>query len=141
MSNIDAIFNDDDFFTDMGNEKKETPKPKFTPWANGEYYGHITDVESREVSTHKGKHKAVVLNFKIVIDAVNTFNQLGDRAYTDIGYIGKDYTNLSYYLKIYHVDNEELFLEILLRLDSEAIKLSQDRLKREYDKVKRKSSG
>ena len=78
---------------------------------------------------------------EIVIDGINTFNSLGDRVYPDIGYIGKDYTNLSYYLKIYHVDNEELFLEILLRLDSEAIKLSQDRLKREYDKVKRKSSG
>ena len=75
MSDIDAIFNDDDFFTDMGNEKKETPKPKFTPWADGEYYGHIADVESREVNTHKGKHKAMVFNFKVVVDEANASKQ------------------------------------------------------------------
>ena len=95
MPDIDAIFNDDDFFTDMGNEKKETPKPKFTPWANGEYYGHITDVESREVSTHKGKHKAVVLNFKIVIDEANSSKRYeydwGNTSYTAKGseYVGQ----------------------------------------------------
>ncbi len=95
MSDIDAIFNDDDFFTDMGNEKKETPKPKFTPWADGEYYGHITDVESREVNTHKGKHKAMVFNFKVVVDEANASKQYnykwGNTSYTAKGteYVGQ----------------------------------------------------
>ena len=35
--------------------------------------------------------------------AIDTFNSLGDRIYPDIGYIGKDYTNLSKYIKINHV--------------------------------------
>ena len=95
MPDIDAIFNDDDFFTDMGNEKKETPKPKFTPWADGEYYGHIADVESREVKTHKGKHKAMVFNFKVVVDEANASKQYtynwGNTSYFSKGseYVGQ----------------------------------------------------
>ncbi len=76
---------------------------------------------------------------EVVLDAINTFNGLGDRIYPEIGYIGKDYTNLPYYEKIYSVKDTGLFLEILLRLDSEAIKTAQDKLKREYDRIKRKS--
>ena len=76
---------------------------------------------------------------EIVVDAINTFNSLGDRIYPDIGYIGKDYTNLPHYIEMYKIDDKDIFLEILLRLDSEAIKTSQDRLKREYDRIKRKS--
>ncbi len=74
--------------------------------------------------------------------AIDTFNSLGDRVYPDIGYIGKDYTNLPYFLRIncIPVEDEDLFLEILLRLDMEAIKHSSEQLKREYDKAKRKSS-
>jgi len=75
---------------------------------------------------------------EIVTDAIQTFNALGDRVYPEIGYIGKDYTNLSYYMKIYKIEDEDLFLSILLRLDAEAIDTSQKRLKREMDKVKRK---
>lgn len=75
---------------------------------------------------------------QIVIDAISTFNMLGDRIYPDIGYIGKDYTNLHIYLEVFKVDNIELFMEILSRLDAHAIKKSQEHLKREYDKIKRK---
>ena len=78
---------------------------------------------------------------EIVIDAINTFNSLGDRVYPEIGYKGKDYINLPYYVRNYKIDDEELFLEILLRLDAEAIKLSQEKLKREYDKIKRNTRG
>lgn len=77
----------------------------------------------------------------VVINALEIFNALGDRVYPEIGYIGKDYTNLKVLMSLYDIDNRELFLSILSRLDSEAIKLSQDRLKREYDKMKSKSRG
>jgi dUTPase len=66
---------------------------------------------------------------------------MGDRVYPDIGYIGKDYTNLPILLQIYNVDNTDLTLEALSRLDNHAIKKSQEQLKREYDKIKRKSGG
>lgn len=73
-----------------------------------------------------------------VVDAMRTFSQLGDRVYPDIGYMGKDFTNLPYYLDIYDVDDTELFLEILTYLESRAIEHSQERLKRDREKLKRK---
>lgn len=75
---------------------------------------------------------------EIAILAFNTFSCLGDRVYPDIGYMGKDFTNLPIYIEMYGIENTELFLEILTYLESRAIKLSQDQLKRERDKLKRK---
>lgn len=77
----------------------------------------------------------------IVIDALNIFNSLGDRVYPEVGYTGKDYTNLEFLIKIYKVENKDLLYDILLRLDSHAIKKSQEALKREYDKIKSKNRG
>ena len=59
------------------------------------------------------------------------------------GYIGKDFTNLNLYMRLYGVDEEEkdFLLEIIEWLDARAIKKSAEQLKREYDKMKRKSSG
>ena len=76
---------------------------------------------------------------EIVVDALNVFNSLGDRVYPEIGYIGKDYTNLPILIKLYKIDNVDLFIELLSRFDSDAIKISQERLKREYEKIKRKN--
>lgn len=76
---------------------------------------------------------------EIALHALNTFQNLGDRVYPDIGYMGKDFTNLSYYIDIYGIEDIELFLEILTWLESRAIKSSSDQLKRERDKLKRKN--
>ena len=77
----------------------------------------------------------------IVIAAVATYNMLGDRVYPEIGYIGKDYTNLNHYIELYNVEDKEYFLEILSWLDSRAIKKSSEQLKRQHDKLKRSTSG
>ena len=77
----------------------------------------------------------------IVTDAVMAFNLLGDRIYPEIGYVGKDYTNLKYFIEVYGIEDKEFFLEILSFLDSRAIKKSSEQLKKEYDKLKRKSRG
>tara|TARA_R110002167_G_scaffold171172_2_gene369165 strand:- start:61 stop:345 length:285 start_codon:yes stop_codon:yes gene_type:complete len=74
----------------------------------------------------------------IVILAINTFSHLGDRMAPDIGYLGKDFTNLIHYIEIYGVEDKELFLEILTYLESRAVKQSQEQLKREREKLKRK---
>ena len=74
----------------------------------------------------------------IVIQALNTFSSLGDRLVPDIGYMGKDFTNLPYYIEMYEIEDKELFLEILTYLESRAIKQSQDAHKRERDTLKRK---
>jgi len=78
---------------------------------------------------------------QIIIDGIEIFNFLGDRVYPEIGYIGKDYTNLPILMELYQIDDKELLLEVLSRLDGEAIRISQERLKREYDKMKSKSRG
>ncbi len=78
---------------------------------------------------------------EIVIYALNTFNLLGDRVAPDIGYVGKDYTTLNNYIELYGIEDKEFFLRLLSWLDSRAIKKSSDQMKREYDKIKRQSSG
>lgn len=75
---------------------------------------------------------------EVFIEAIEIFNLMGDRVYPEIGYMGKDYTNLPDILKVKQIEPTELLLEILSRLDNNAIKESQERLKREYDKLKRK---
>ena len=75
---------------------------------------------------------------EIVVFAMNTFHSLGDFILPDIGYLGKDYTNLPYYIQIYDIQDIELFLEILTTLESRAVKQSQESMKREREKLKRK---
>lgn len=70
--------------------------------------------------------------------AMMLFNKLGDRIYPDIGYLGKDYVQLPIYMEVYNIQNKELFLETLLRLDTKVIQKSQEALKRERDKINRK---
>ena len=73
--------------------------------------------------------------------AFSVFGMLGDRMVPDIGYLGKDYTNLPTLMEIHEITDKELFLEILYSLESRAIQSSQETLKREREKLKRKSSG
>ena len=76
---------------------------------------------------------------QIVLEAIETFNSLGDRVQADVGYIGKDYTNLPFYMRIHKVEDEDLFLNVPLRLDAQAIEISSKRMKAEMDKMKRKN--
>ncbi len=78
---------------------------------------------------------------EILIDIINIHHSLGDRIYPEIGYIGKDYTNLNFLLENYKIENhqKEYVFETLLFLDSRAIEKSQKKLKAEYDRIKRKS--
>jgi len=74
----------------------------------------------------------------IAIQAMNTFSSLGDRIYPDIGYMGKDFTTLPYYIEMYEIEDKELFLEILTYLESRAINNSREHLNKEREKLKRK---
>lgn len=77
----------------------------------------------------------------IVICALNIFSSLGDRVYPDIGYIGKDYTNLPIFLQIYDIEKADydLVMRILHSLDSHVINKSQQKLKEEHNKLKAKN--
>ena len=78
---------------------------------------------------------------EVVIDALSIFNSLGDRVYPEIGYTGKDYTNLNFLINVYKIEDKELLYDILLRLDAHVIKKSQEAIKREHDKLKRNKRG
>jgi hypothetical protein len=78
---------------------------------------------------------------EIVVSALNVFNSLGDRIYPEIGYVGKDYTNLRIFMSLYNIEDTDFFLELIGWLDSRAIKKSSENIKKEYDKLKRKSRG
>ena len=75
-----------------------------------------------------------------VLTAINIFNSLGDRVYGDVGYVGKDLTNLDFLLDLYAVQDHEKdwAFELLIFLDRRAIKASQKHIKAEYDKIKKK---
>ena len=78
---------------------------------------------------------------EVIIVALTTFSLLGDRVYPDIGYIGKDYTNLDHYIDVFGIDDKEYFMSILSWLDSRMIKKSSEEMKKQHDKLKRQSSG
>lgn len=69
--------------------------------------------------------------------AMIVFNKLGDRIFPDIGYLGKDYTQLNTFIDVYEIENKKIFLETLIRLDSKIIQKSAASLKAERDKMKR----
>ena len=75
-----------------------------------------------------------------ILTALNIFESLGVRVYPDVGYLGRDYTNLDLLYKVYFVEKheEDWIFELLLFLDSRAIQESQKRMKAEMDKIKRK---
>jgi hypothetical protein len=75
-----------------------------------------------------------------ILTALNIFNSLGARLYPDIGYVGRDFTNLNKLYEIYLVEKheEDWLFELLLFLDDRAIEESQKRMKSEMDKIKRR---
>ncbi len=70
--------------------------------------------------------------------AIQVYNRLGDRFTADYGYLGKDYTNLNLFIDIYGIDNKEIFVEALLRMDERVIKSIQEKLKQERAKLNKK---
>jgi len=77
---------------------------------------------------------------EIVTTTFNIFYSLGDRVYGDVGYVGKDFTNFDFLLNFYHIEKHqiEFVFNTILWLDSRAIKDSQERMKREMDRIKNK---
>ena len=75
-----------------------------------------------------------------IYTALNIYNSMGNRIQGDIGYIGKDYTNLDLLYKTYLVEKHEKdwIFELLLFLDNREIKESQKRMKSEVDRIKRR---
>lgn len=76
-----------------------------------------------------------------VLQSINIFNMLGDRIYGDVGYIGKDFTNLPFLFKQYFIkeqQQQDWIFELLLFLDTRAIEESRKQIKASYDKMNKK---
>lgn len=76
-----------------------------------------------------------------VQQAIEVFNKLGDRVFPDIGYMGKDFTSLDLHMEVVGVENKEIFLETMVRLDASMIKRSAEQMKKARDSVKSKGHG
>ena len=68
--------------------------------------------------------------------AIQTYGKFQDRLVPDIGFIGKDYTLFPIMVKVENVENESLYLEALLQIDSFFIDKSQKDLQEAKRKIK-----
>jgi len=71
--------------------------------------------------------------------AILIYNKLGSRIYGDVGFVGKDYTNLPIFIEVYSIINKELLIDLLNIIDTFNIQKSQEAIKKEFDKLKKKS--
>lgn len=102
---------------------------------------YLTMMEQMGEEPNPDKCPPDIEDFPLILQqAMDTYNRLGDRVYPDIGYMGKDYTALPLYLEINKIENKELFLEALVRLDEYTIKKSAEQLKRARDAAKKKGN-
>ena len=92
---FDDMLNDTESFFVPGEETKNE-KPKFSPNVRGEFYGHMQEASTREVSwTRDGKtFKALVYNYEFVVDAKTSENKYKSSKGEE--YEGKDYVGRTY---------------------------------------------
>ena len=76
----------------------------------------------------------------IVHDGMNIYNSLGNRVYQDVGFVGKDFTNLERFYELYQIDHYEkaFLMKLMLFLEHRDVDSSQKAIKAAYDKAKRK---
>jgi hypothetical protein len=70
--------------------------------------------------------------------ALSIYNRLGNRVYSDVGFTGKDYTNLPILIESFCVNNKEYLLDLLNVIDGHNIDKSQKAIKKMYDDMKKK---
>lgn len=70
--------------------------------------------------------------------ALNIYNRLGNRVYGDVGFVGKDYTNLPILIEVFEITNKNYLIDLLNVLDSFNIDKSQKAIKKMMDDIKRK---
>lgn len=69
---------------------------------------------------------------------LNIYGKLGNRVYGDVGFVGKDYTNLPILIETYEIVDKELLLDLLNIIDSVNIENSQKIIKKAVDDMKKK---
>ena len=73
--------------------------------------------------------------------AIQIYNSLGDKVYPEVGFTGKDFTNLDLFFKLYYIKEQtekDYIMELLLFLDAQSIKQSQEQIKAAHAKMKKR---
>lgn len=70
--------------------------------------------------------------------AFNIYNRLGNRVYGDVGFVGKDFTNLPILIEIHNIFDKDLLIDLLNTIDRYNIDKSQKQIKKMYDDIKKK---
>jgi hypothetical protein len=87
-------------------------------------------------------YKKIPLGFEDIPNdcqlAFNIYSKLGNRVYGDVGFTGKDYTNLPILIEIYHIWDKDLLLDLLNSIDAFNINKNQKQIKKMYDDMKKK---
>lgn len=102
--------------------------------------GYLTMCEQMGQEPNPDKIPPDLDDFPLEIQkGIALFNQLGDRIYPEVGYVGKDYSGLQAYIDAYEIEDKALFIELLARLDQKLIESSQKEMKAQRDKMKKKT--
>lgn len=70
--------------------------------------------------------------------AYNIYNRLGNRVESNIGFVGKDYTNLRLYIDLYYITDVEFLMDLLLTLEVYFIEENAKEIKKMMDKYNKK---
>lgn len=70
--------------------------------------------------------------------ALNIYNRLGNRIYGDVGFVGKDFTNLPILIETNYIVDKSLLVDLLNVIDAHNIDKNQKQLKKMYDDIKKK---
>lgn len=66
------------------------------------------------------------------------FTKLGSRVYGDVGFTGKDYTNLPILIEVHKIIDKSLLLSLLTTIESYYVEKSQKQIKKAHDDMKKK---
>lgn len=71
--------------------------------------------------------------------ALIIYNKLGNRIYGDVGFTGKDYTNLPILIERHNIYDTALLIDLLNVIDIYYIEKNQRQIKKMYDDMKKKT--
>tara|TARA_R110002167_G_scaffold67270_2_gene190062 strand:+ start:321 stop:965 length:645 start_codon:yes stop_codon:yes gene_type:complete len=85
MADVNDMFNEvtkEQSFYRKDMDKVEDTRNKYSPYAKGEYYGHITEVDSKILDVKGGQYKARLFTYTVTVAPENSQNEF---LYEDIG--------------------------------------------------------
>lgn len=70
--------------------------------------------------------------------AFHIFSKLGNRVYGDVGFTGKDYTNLPILIEIFGIVDKSYLLDLLNVIEAHYLDKNQKQIKKMHDDIKKK---